>query len=172
MKSYTIFGADYYCQNEPHAQDGGNLQQEPQYYKAQVEKNDRAGFYNILIDYWNRYKLPVAVTETGTPIWPMAMHWNTQMLLEAAQIAKTGIPFLAFTMYPALDTRGWGSALAKHRNDPTNEYDYSGFMPYQDIQEVIDADGHTTPRAAFSPRPFVSEILGSVVSKMPEKAAQ
>jgi hypothetical protein len=57
--------------------------------------------------------MPMMVTETGTPYFVYGARWHQQMLLESAKLMKSGIPFLAYTIFPAIDTYGWEHAISR-----------------------------------------------------------
>lgn len=116
MRTDTVFAVDYYAHNEDKGADGKTkLSPEPQDYVAEIERGDRGGLYKVVTGYYNHYQMPMMIGESGTPYYHYASRWNQQMLLELAQAAEHGVPILGYTIYPAVDTFGWESALSVDR---------------------------------------------------------
>ena len=65
------------------------------------------------------------------------------MMLEAAQAASQGVPFLGYTVYPGIDTWGWESALSVPRKDAI--YNPSGVFNLE-----------------MEPRPFIEKLIGTL----------
>ncbi len=112
MRTDTVLAVDYYAHNEDKDSSGQVLNPEPQFYAEQVKQGRRAGFYPVIVDYFNHYKIPMMGGEAGTVFHHYGNKWNQQMLVESAVAAEQGIPFLAYTLYPGIDTWGWESALS------------------------------------------------------------
>ncbi len=100
----------------PSASPAPRMRHEPQYYAEDIRAGIRRGFYEVSLDYWQRYPLPVMITETGTPYWAYGDLWYQQILLESGALAKTGIPFLGLALYPAVDNFGWDANKAMSRS--------------------------------------------------------
>lgn len=107
MRSYTMLGIDYYSHNEE------GLEPKPELYIQQIKDGKRIGFYETAKSYFERYQMPMMVTETGTPYFVYGARWHQQMLLESAKLMKSGIPFLGYTVFPAIDTYGWEHAVSR-----------------------------------------------------------
>jgi len=107
MRSYTILGLDYYAHNEEF------LSPQPVDYLYQIRAGKRVGLFQTALAYFARFQMPIMISETGTPFFLYATRWHQQLLLECAKIAFAGIPFLAYTVYPAVDTYGWEHALSR-----------------------------------------------------------
>lgn len=154
MKSKTVFGVDYYAHNENLGADGvTRLSPEPQNYVSEIQAGNRGGIYNIVVDYYNRYQMPMMIGETGTPYYHYASRWNQQMMLELAHAARQGVPILGYTLYPAVDTYGWESAQALHRN--TALYNPSG------VTELAHGVSDPVKRKEinYTPRPSIRRFI-------------
>lgn len=143
MRSNTVFGIDYYAHNEDRDPDGMRLRPRPELYDEQVRAGRRAGLYRVIVDYFNRYQMPVMITETGTPFYHYGMRWHQQMLLACADAMASGVPFLGYTMYPAVDTWGWETALSVPKSET-----------------LLNPGGVLDLRA--KPKPFVERLLSSL----------
>lgn len=143
MRANTVFAVDYYAHNEAESPSGEILEPEPQYYAMQIALGNRAGLYSVMIDYYNRYMMPIMVGETGTPYYHYGVRWNQQLLLECAQAIKDGVPFLGYTIYPLIDTYGWETALSLPKT-----------------QTLLNPGGLVT--LDFEVRPFVDRLLRSL----------
>lgn len=154
MKTDTIFAVDYYMHNEDKGKDGTRLNPEPQYYAKEIAAGNRAGLYDVIVDYYNRFKMPMMVGETGTPYFHYGARWAQQAMLDSALAAKQGIPFLGLTLYPLVDTFGWESALSVPKG-PDVLYNPSGILQL--------APGEKDPKKReeleYTPRPFVKVLM-------------
>ncbi|MES3037839.1 MAG: hypothetical protein V4736_08030 [Bdellovibrionota bacterium] len=148
MKTNTAFAVDYYAHNEDKGLDGVKLSPEPQNYVKEMKSGNRGGLYNLIVDYYNRYKMPIMIGESGTPYYYYGKRWNEQMLLECAKAAESGVPFLGYTIYPAVDTWGWESALSVPK-------EHALFNP----SGVLNLD--------MSAKPFVKPLMESLQTQMP-----
>lgn len=158
MAAETVFAVDYYAHNEPVAPDGGGLSPEPQFYLAQLRAGERRGLQSLILDYYDRYRLPVMVGETGTPYHAFAEAWHKQMMIECAAARAKGAPMLGYTLYPVLDTYGWEMALSRPRAAAL--HNPSGLLDL-----------------ALAPRPFVWGLLDSLNNRVaahaePEEASE
>lgn len=147
MRTDTVFGIDYYAHNEDKDKDQVRLEPEPEHYGEQVKSGRRVGLYPVMVDYYNRYGMPLMVSETGTPWFYYGARWAQQMLIECSFAAKSGIPVLGLTIYPAIDTWGWESALSVPKDQAL--YNPSG---------IVDL--------AMKPRYFIGRLLQSLKEKM------
>lgn len=143
MKTDTILAVDYYSHNEDHDDQNVRLNPEPQYYVEQIQAGRRVGLYRVLIEYYNHFQLPLMIGESGTPYYYYGSRWTQQVLLECAKAARQGIPFLGYTLYPAVDTWGWESALSAPRKQAL--HNPSG---------VVDLD--------YNVRPFLTPLVNSL----------
>jgi beta-glucosidase/6-phospho-beta-glucosidase/beta-galactosidase len=122
MKSYTVLGVDYYSHNEE------GITPSPELYNLQIKEGKRIGLFATAKDYFNRYHMPMMITETGTPYFLYGARWHQQMLLEAAKLQSAGIPLLGYTIYPAIDTYGWEHAISRPK-DPLYRPEGSLYNP-------------------------------------------
>jgi hypothetical protein len=144
MRTDTVFGIDYYPKNEDSGKKGQPISEEPQFYGTDVRSGDRGGFYKAARDYFDRYQMPMMTSESGTTFYYPATKWHMQMVLEEAKAAEAGIPMLAHTMYPAVDTKGWEYALSgTHEKSMVNP---AGIMtleykPRRFVQKLVESLG-------------------------------
>ncbi|MBM7853037.1 hypothetical protein JOD31_003288 [Methylopila capsulata] len=144
MMSETVFAADYYAHNEAYGAASGEwLPPEPQFYAAQVDAGERVGLYPLIMAYYDRYRLPMMIGETGTPYYSFGARWHQQMLLECATAMEQGVPMLGYTLYPLLDTWGWETALSRPKDGTL--HNPSG---------VLDLD--------LKPRPFMEALIAAL----------
>ncbi|MER8846887.1 hypothetical protein [Mesorhizobium australicum] len=123
MKTDAVFGIDYYAHNEDFDTNGKHLSSEPQNYVGEVNSGARAGLQAVIVAYGAR--------------------WYQEMLLECAAAASAGVPLLAYSIYPLLDSWGWETALSVPRP-----------------QTLLNPGGIFT--LALEPRPFVRRLLDSL----------
>ena len=153
MRSYTMLGIDYYSHNEE------GLEPKPELYIEQIKQGKRIGFYETAKAYYERYQLPMMVTETGTPYFVYGARWHQQMLLEAAKLAMSGIPFLGYTIYPAIDTYGWEHAISRPK-EPLYHVEGSLYNPSGIFYLTQEPPAHAEV-FGFKPmeaKPFIFEL--------------
>lgn len=154
MKSYTVLGVDYYSHNEE------GLSPQPELYMKQIKEGKRIGLFATAKDYFNRYHMPMMITETGTPYFVYGARWHQQMLLEAAKLQEAGIPLLAYTIYPAIDTYGWEHAISRPK-EPLYRPEGSLYNPsgifYMTTEPPLEAE--VFGFKAMSPKPFIFELV-------------
>lgn len=153
MRSYTMLGIDYYAHNEE------KLEPKPELYIKQIKQGKRIGFYETAKAYFERYQMPMMVTETGTPYFVYGARWHQQMLLEAAKLANSGIPFLGYTIYPAIDTYGWEHAISRPK-EPLYRHEGSLYNPsgifYLNVEPPASAE--VFGFRPMEPKPFIFEL--------------
>jgi beta-glucosidase/6-phospho-beta-glucosidase/beta-galactosidase/glycosyltransferase involved in cell wall biosynthesis len=103
-----ILGLDYY----PHS----DWQLE---IKVGVTKQRRAdnpvGLYGVSTAYWNRYNIPLMLTETSIDGKPINREiWLDRTIDDIRQLREEGIPMLGFIWWPLLDQLDWDGAMT-HR---------------------------------------------------------
>jgi hypothetical protein len=74
----TVFGIDYHAYNEDKDRFGSRLSSQPQYHAAQVVAGWRAVLYPVMMDYFNDYRMPLMITETGTPYFHYGARWHQE----------------------------------------------------------------------------------------------
>jgi hypothetical protein len=153
MGDDTVFAVDYYAHNEDRGASGAWLSPEPQLYAEQMRSGERAGLYPLIVDYFNRYSLPVMIGETGTPFHYFGARWHQQMLLECAQAMADGVPMLGYTIYPLIDTHGWETALSVPKD-----------------RTLLNPGGVLD--IALEPRPFIQVLLQALNNQTAQNAHQ
>ena len=103
-----ILGLDYY----PHS----DWQLE---IKVGITKQRRAdnpvGLYGVSTAYWNRYNIPLMLTETSIDGKPINREiWLDRTIDDIRQLREEGIPMLGFIWWPLLDQLDWDGAMT-HR---------------------------------------------------------
>lgn len=153
MRSNTVLGIDYYSHNEE------GLEPKPELYNRQIEEGNRIGFFETARAYFERYEMPMMVTETGTPYFVYGARWHQQMLLEASKLAISGIPFLGYTIYPAIDTYGWEHAISRPK-EPLYHVDGSLYNPSGIFYLTQEPPAHAEVFgwAPMEPKPFIFEL--------------
>lgn len=147
MKTDTVLAVDYYSHNEDRDSNMQRLDPEPQYYVDQIKAGRRVGLYRVLIEYYNHFQMPLMIGESGTPYFYYGARWSQQVLLECAKAANQGIPFLGYTLYPAVDTWGWESALSMPRRQAL--HNPSGVVDF-----------------TYTARPFIDKLVTSLRKQM------
>ena len=143
MRDDTVFAADYYAHNEDRGASGAWLDPQPQLYARQTATGERRGLYAMLMDYFDRFGMPMMIGETGTPFYAYGARWHAEMLLETAAAAEDGAPMLGYVMYPLVDTYGWEHALSQPKSRST--VNTGGLM-----------------ELSLEPRPFVRALLNTL----------
>jgi hypothetical protein len=162
MRSHTILGIDYYAHNEE------GLEPKPELYNLQIQEGKRIGFFETARAYFERYQMPMMVTETGTPYFVYGARWHQQMLLEASKLATSGIPFVGYTIYPAIDTYGWEHAISRPKEPlyrtEGSLYNPSGiFYLTQEPPAYAEVFGW----APMEPKPFIFELTKQLRAFLP-----
>jgi beta-glucosidase/6-phospho-beta-glucosidase/beta-galactosidase len=154
MKSYTVLGVDYYSHNEE------GLTPKPELYNQQIKDGKRIGLFATAKDYFNRYHMPMMITETGTPYFVYGARWHQQMLLEAAKLQNAGIPLLAYTIYPAIDTYGWEHAISRPK-EPLYRAEGSLYNPSGIFYLTAEPpkESEVFGWEPMAPKPFIFELL-------------
>jgi hypothetical protein len=106
MKADTVFGMDYYVTCES----GPGITHSPTDYKHEAQKT-RKGLFDLGMDYWGRYRLPLIHAETNMRE-DASEQWMTQQLIELAGLTQCRVPVLGATWYSVMDQAGWESGLS------------------------------------------------------------
>src|SRR5690606_1035590 len=103
-----IIGLDYY----PH----GDWQLDLVNGSVRQKRADApAGLYRVAEQYYNRYGIPLMLTETSVDGQPLAREiWLDQMIDACARLRADGIPMLGLIWWPLIDSIDWDGALT-HR---------------------------------------------------------
>lgn len=107
-QSPDVLGLDYY----PH----GDWQLEYDSGRVRQKRADvPAGLAAVARQYYERYGLPMLVTETSIEGKPINREiWLEQLLDQAAELRSEGVPLLGLTWWPLLDHLDWDGAMT-HR---------------------------------------------------------
>jgi hypothetical protein len=106
MKADTVFGMDYYVTCES----GPGITHAPEKYRNEAQ-NTRRGLYEMGMDYFARYRLPLIHAETNMRE-EKSVEWMTQQLIELSSLIKSGVPVLGATWYSLMDQAGWENGLS------------------------------------------------------------
>jgi beta-glucosidase/6-phospho-beta-glucosidase/beta-galactosidase/glycosyltransferase involved in cell wall biosynthesis len=103
-----VIGLDYYSHTETQLESvtGAVRQRKPEC---------PLGLYGCALEYWNRYGIPLAVTETSCDGSPLDRElWLKQTLGDCRRLREEGIPLIGYTWWPCLDNIDWDGALLHH----------------------------------------------------------
>ncbi len=120
-----LFGLDYY----PHS----DWQLET---KVGVVKQRRAdnplGLYGVANAYWNRYGIPLMLTETSIDGKPINREiWLDQTIEDIRRLREEGVPMLGLIWWPLLDQLDWDGAMT-HRIGKIHEVGLFGLHREKD----------------------------------------
>src|SRR5688572_19948859 len=107
-QSPDVLGLDYY----PHSdwqldQTGGRVRQR--------RADNPVGLYGVANAYYNRYGIPLMLTETSVEGQPINREiWLDQNIDDIARLRAEGVPMLGLVWWPMLDQVDWDGALT-HR---------------------------------------------------------
>ena len=103
-----VIGLDYYSHTETQLERiGGGIRQ---------KKPDRPlGIYGCAQEYWNRYGIPLMVTETSIDGSPLQREiWLEQTVDDCRRLREEGVPLVGYTWWPFFDNIDWDGALLHH----------------------------------------------------------
>ncbi len=101
-----VLGLDYYAHSEFEWCSEGRR-----------ETTNPSGFYTIAMEYYNRYKIPIALTETNIRGYITDRQtWFKHMYLQCLQLSKE-IPFEFMLWYPFIDSTDWDSLLTQYNRN-------------------------------------------------------
>ena len=100
---YQIMGCDYYGRNEKIIKPNGEV----------CSAEDVLGWYQIVREYFERYKKPVMHTETNVFDPELAGQWLWKQWANALRLRQAGAPVLGFTWYSLVDQIDWDTQLAQ-----------------------------------------------------------
>lgn len=119
----NIIGVNYYCTSErfldealekyPPSRHGGNtLHAYADVEAVRVKLNEPHGFKVLATEMWQRYHIPIAVTEAHLHCSREGqMKWFLEIYESACELAETGIDLLAVTAWSILGSYGWNKLL-------------------------------------------------------------
>ncbi|HEX2934289.1 MAG TPA: family 1 glycosylhydrolase [Bacteroidales bacterium] len=97
---------------------------------VRVAGQNPAGFYDLLKECWNRYKLPMASTEVHLGCTrEEQLRWFNEAYTQGQKLRREGIDFRAITAWAFLGTFDWNSLLRKKGNYESGVYDIRAADP-------------------------------------------
>ena len=109
LRRRGILGTDYYRTNEQAVHPDGRIHPIGEVF----------GYYVVMKQYFDRYRLPVMHTETNFPEPEQATHWLWQQAAAVRRLRQDHIPIVGFTWYGLTDMTDWDVAL-RERNGTVN----------------------------------------------------
>jgi beta-glucosidase/6-phospho-beta-glucosidase/beta-galactosidase len=103
-----VLGIDYYPHSDWQLEKiGPNVRQR--------RADNPAGLYSIAQAYYNRYRLPMMVTETSIDGKPINREiWLEEMVEDCRRLREEGVPMTGFFWWPMIDQVDWDGALTHH----------------------------------------------------------
>ena len=99
-------GVDYYITSEQSVDDRGRKR----------TARDRVGLAALGCEYYDRYRLPLFISETSR-VASRAVDWLDDQWAETRMLMATGVPVRGFTWFPLGDVIDWRHALREKRGD-------------------------------------------------------
>lgn len=105
-QTLDIIGLDYYEHTEV------ELYTTAEGYYRQRELRPPVGLYGAAQDYWNKYHIPLMVTETS-----LGGHdgdkiaWLERSVADVRRLRAEGFPIIGYTWWPVIDHLDWDGAL-------------------------------------------------------------
>ena len=103
-----VIGLDYYSHTETQLEtiNGGVRQRKPE---------SPLGLYGCSMEYWNRYGIPMMVTETSIDGPQLDRElWLEQTVNDCKRLREEGVPMIGYTWWPFFDNVDWDGALLHH----------------------------------------------------------
>jgi hypothetical protein len=115
LRRYCILGTDYYRTNEQLVHPDGHAHPSGEVF----------GYYVVMKDYFDRYRLPVMHTETNFPEPEGASEWLWRQAANVRRLRRDHVPVVGFTWYGLTDMTDWDVALRERRGtvNPVGLYD-------------------------------------------------
>jgi beta-glucosidase/6-phospho-beta-glucosidase/beta-galactosidase len=115
MRPHCIMGSDYYGQNEHWVPPEGPIQGAGPVY----------GYAILARQYFDRYHLPVMLTETNKMSAEQAPDWLRIQWACVRELRRVAIPVMGFTWYSLIDQVDWDTGLREdnRRQNPVGLYD-------------------------------------------------
>jgi beta-glucosidase/6-phospho-beta-glucosidase/beta-galactosidase len=139
MRPHCIMGSDYYGRNEHWVPPEGPLKGAGVVF----------GYALLAKQYFDRYHLPVMLTETNNMDPGKAPEWLYELWACVRELRRNGIPVMGFTWYSLIDQVDWNTALreVKDHEDPVGLYDLDRRPhPVRDAYRQLVSDwGHEMP---------------------------
>lgn len=105
IRAYCIMGTDYYADNENLVEPDGSFK----------SAGPVLGYYAICSQYYQRYHLPVMLTETNVYA-DEAVDWLWRTWANVYRLLEEDIPVVGFTWYSLVDQVDWDSGLRQPNN--------------------------------------------------------
>ena len=102
---YQILGMDYYGRNECIVLPDGSTS----------TGEDVLGWFEIMREYYDRYRKPVMHTETNVFDANAASAWLWKQWANILRMRSMGVPVLGFTWYSLIDQVDWDTQLTEQR---------------------------------------------------------
>ena len=105
-QTIDIIGLDYYEHTEV------ELYTTPEGYYRQREMRPPLGLHHAAQDYWNKYHIPLMVTETSVGGDDAAkIAWLERSVADVRRLRAEGFPIIGYTWWPVIDHLDWDGAL-------------------------------------------------------------
>jgi hypothetical protein len=108
---HCVLGTDYYPANERRVDPQGN----------RTPAGETLGYDDIVVQYHQRYRLPVMHTETSAPQGldgEASVNWLWKEWANALRVRNNGVPLVGFTWFPLIDQVGWSESGRVDAADP------------------------------------------------------
>jgi hypothetical protein len=105
LRGHCLLGTDYYRTNEQLVHPDGRIHPVGEVF----------GYYVVMRDYFNRYRLPIMHTETNFPEPDGASEWLWRQAANVRRLRLDHIPVVGFTWYGLVDMTDWDVALREKR---------------------------------------------------------
>lgn len=137
VRGHCILGTDYYRTNEQLVHPDGHIHPVGEVF----------GYYVVMRDYFDRYRLPIMHTETNYPEPEGASDWLWRQAANVRRLRLDHIPVVGFTWYGLTDMTDWDVALRERRGtvNPVGLYDLDRKpRPVSEaFRQLVDAYGDT-----------------------------
>ena len=105
-QTLDIIGLDYYEHTEV------ELYTTPEGYYRQRELRPPVGLYRAAQDYWDKYHIPLMVTETSVGGHDGdKIAWLERSVADVRRLRAEGFPVIGYTWWPVIDHLDWDGAL-------------------------------------------------------------
>ena len=105
LRRHCILGTDYYRTNEQLVHPDGHIHPAGEVF----------GYYVVMKDYEDRYRLPVMHTETNFPEPDGASEWLWRQAANVRRLRQDNVPVVGFTWYGLTDMTDWDICLRERR---------------------------------------------------------
>ena len=112
-----VLGLDYYAHNQWQYQD--------RYGRGLTTSPDPGSLADLIIEYWDRYRIPCALGETNIRGFaPDRASWLKYTLEQCELAQAAGVPMDSYCWFPFVDSCDWDSMLVRNAGnvDPVGVY--------------------------------------------------